>query len=217
MASRAGLAALLLVLALGGLVGQAQSRPSTSTSIYTVRVDPRLCPSPFCGGYWAALANHATTRCADGLLRPRCYVANAVGKNGAPLEMGVPDGALARATIGSAEFGDFGQLGVLRVVAVFTPLGDTAPAGPFVRITDTGLRCIRAPCFSMRASRLNRSYDVTISGLVLSSARLTRDEETRVVGALATKEGVLARGRVERGLDGGRVFHATRFYLRSQS
>jgi hypothetical protein len=69
----------------------------------------------------------------------------------------------------------------------------------------------------MRASRLNRSYDVTISGLVLSSARLTRDEETRVVGALATKEGVLARGRVERGLDGGRVFHATRFYLRSQS
>ena len=36
---------------------------------YIVRADPRLCPSPLCGGYWVALANGARTRCADGVAR----------------------------------------------------------------------------------------------------------------------------------------------------
>ena len=48
--------------------------------MFLVEHDPRLCPSPACGGYWVALANGVRTRCGDGTREKRCYDARAVNR-----------------------------------------------------------------------------------------------------------------------------------------
>ena len=215
MASRVGLAAILAAVVAGGIAGSASSQPPIGTAMYTVRVDPRLCPSPLCGGYWVALANRARTRCADGIVKARCYVAKAVGEDRHPLEVGVPDGAVVRADIESSEYEGIGPLGVLAVAVVFAPAGKAPESGGYYRVVDTGIRCVRAPCFSYRATQVNGRTRTTISGVDLRAARATPAEVARAHAALRTKNGLVARGRFARSADGGRVFRASRLYLRA--
>ena len=211
MASRVGLVAALALVSAVVATSTAARPPPKGTAIYVVRVDKRLCPSPLCGGYWVAIANGARTRCANGLRYPQCYVARAVNASGTQLD----DSAEGSLVLGAMDLGhdDLGELGVS---AVYAPAGEARRSGRFYRLVDTGIRCVRAPCFSTRASRLNRPYRTTISGLVLSTLRSDEALETGVLAALATRNGVLALGRIESTPDGGRVFHASRFYLRSQ-
>ena len=203
----------MVVLALG-LVATAPSAPSASTAtvvgLYVVRPDARLCPSPLCGGYWVALANHARTSCADGLRRRRCYVAGVVDRDGRPLSSTIPDGALVRGAVGPGR----DDLGVLVVARVFFPAGrDGRSPGRFYRLRDTGVRCIRAPCFSVRASLLNRTSHATVSVVDLGAA--PAEARRRFEAALGTPNGALAQGPIVPTPDGGRAFLATRFFLAS--
>jgi hypothetical protein len=198
------------------IVGSARSSarppPAVASSYYVVRPDPRLCPSPLCGGYWVSLANHARTRCHDGLLRPRCYVAVATDPRGRPT--GVPGNALARAVLGSQTFEGFGDLGVLAVADAWAPVTPTQPAGRFFRIRDTGIRCIRAPCFSLRVGRLNSSAHTSlVSSLDLGPARgrVTRHHAEIALGEFY---GLFAAGHIIVTADGGRLLRATQVYLR---
>ena len=212
------------VAAIGGLIAAlaaiAAAVPATGgpplvgLTYYAVQPDPRLCPSPLCGGYWASLANRGQTRCHDGALRPRCYVAITVDEDRHPLPAGLPDGALVRADIEPWSFEAFGKLGVLVVADVWAPAGRATLSGGFYRLRDTGVRCIRAPCFSLRASKLNGSSRVTLSDLDLGATRATPEELGRAEAALRTKNGLFARGRIVATLDGGRLFRATRVFLR---
>jgi hypothetical protein len=206
--------ALAAVAAAAALAGSAPSQPPVGTVIYTVQADPRLCPSPLCGGYWVALANMARTRCHDGVRRGRCYVAKAVGEDRRPLEAAVPDGALARAVVESSEHEGLGRLGVLAVAAVFTPAGTAKVSGGFYRVTDTGVRCIRAPCVSYRARPLNAWTRIAVSKVDLAAARATPFDVARAKAALHTRNGLLARGRFTRTSRGALVFRAFRLYLR---
>jgi hypothetical protein len=215
MASRVGLAALLSVVAIGGVAGSASGRPPIGTALYTVRLDPRLCPSPLCGGYWVALANGARTRCADGDVKARCYVAKVLDGHRHPLEGGVPDGAMVRADIESSQFEGIGRLGVLAVAVVFAPAGTAPESGGYYRLSDTGIRCVRAPCFSYRATQVNGKTRITLSGVDLGTAGATSAEVARAHASLHTKNGLLARGRFARTADGGRAFRALRLYLRA--
>lgn len=213
---RAALATLVAVLVgLAGAAPASSNPPPVGSSFYVVRLDPRLCPSPLCGGYWVSLANHARTRCHDGLLRPRCYVANAVDERRRPLTKSVADGALARAVIESWTVEGFGQLGVLVVANVYAPAGRAPESGSFFRVVDTGIRCVRAPCFALRASRLNRALRTTLSGIDIGAARATPDELLRVEAAFGRKNGVLARGGIVSASGGGRNFRVTRFFLKA--
>ena len=207
----------VFALVLSGAQGATSAARPVGSSLYVVQGDPRLCPSPLCGGYWAALANHARTVCHDGARRPRCYVARIVDSNHSPFSKGVPSGALVRAEIESEEFEGFGALGVLVAGDVFTPAGRISETGRVFRLVDTGIRCVRAPCFSYRASQVNQSTRTTLSRVDLRAAGATPADVTRAEAALATKEGLLARGSVVPAADGGRVFRATRLYLRSKS
>ena len=215
MASRVVLAALLAVVAIGGVAGSAASQPAIGTSLYTVRGDTRLCPSPLCGGYWVALANRARTRCADGSTKARCYVAKAAGEDRHPFEKGVPDGAVVRADIESSEYEGIGPLGVLVVAVVFAPAGTALESGGYYRLSDLGIRCVRAPCFSYRAMHVNGRARTTVSGIDLESTSATPTEGARAQAALHSRNGLIARGRFARSADGGRVFRALRLYLRA--
>src|SRR5436309_12766354 len=131
-------AVALIAGVLHTLAVSAGTRTLTPKSIYVVRPDPRACPSPMCGGYWVALANHARTRCNDGLLRPRCYVAIAISSlTREPVTTELPANGLVKAVLGSQQFGGFGELGALYVTDVWKPVGQEATGG-FFRMRDTG-------------------------------------------------------------------------------
>jgi hypothetical protein len=178
--------------------------------MYVVRVDPRLCPSPKCGGYWVAIANGARTRCQDGLRHPRCYVARAVRPGGRQLG-GIPDGSLVRGAIDDGR-DDFG---VLLASAVYAPAGTAPVKGGFYRVVDNGIRCVRAPCFSFTSWTVNGRTRVLVSGVDLATARAEPSEVARGLAGLHTENGLYAQGTFTSGLDGGRVLHATRFFLRA--
>jgi hypothetical protein len=210
MVSRAGLVAVALVVC-GLVVANAVARqPPTGTAIYVVRHDPRLCPSPLCGGYWVAIANSARTRCVDDLRHPRCYVAEAVHANGDPVG-GIAEEALVR---GAMDVGRE-ELGELVVAAVYEPVGQATPSGGYYRVTDTGIRCVRAPCFSYRVAQVNGVTGTMVSSLNLEAAQATPKEVARAQAAVETKTGLYARGRFAPTPDGGRVFRALRLYLRA--
>ncbi len=212
MTCRAMVVALFSFGAVLGLAGPASSDPAAvGSSFYVVRGDPHLCPSPLCGGYWVALANRARTRCSDGALRPRCYVAKSVDEARRPLSVNVPEEALVRAEHEAQEFPSFGKLGVLLVAEVWKPVGGPAK-GDFYRLRDTGVRCIRAPCFSVRAARLNGRARFTFSDLDLKPTGTSNDD---LALAVLDPQGLLAAGKASTTEDGGRVFRATRIYLRA--
>ena len=209
------------VLSLAVLVGAvvacahpAASEPApVASAFYVVRPDPRLCPSPLCGGYWVALANRARTRCADGLLRPRCYVAKAVGRPGQS-PPSLPAAGLAKGRLESMPFGDFGELGVLVVEDVYAAAGTTTPTGQFVRLVDTGIRCVRAPCYSILSSALNSLGRALVSGVALRAGLNGADTERAEAALRSRPDGLLAQGRIVPATDRGRTFVATRVFLR---
>lgn len=210
MASRVGLVATLLLVTASVATSTAARQPPAGTAMFVVRHDPRLCPSPMCGGYWLALANGARTRCADGLRHGRCYAARAVDAKGGPLG-DIAEGGLVRGAIDAGR----ADLGELVVTAVYDPAGSVPVAGGYYRVVDSGIRCVRAPCFSYRARQVNGSTRSTLSGVDVAAARATARQLTRAHAALRTKDGLYARGGFSSGLDGGRVFHARRLFLRA--
>jgi Domain of unknown function (DUF6748) len=204
------IAAALPVL-VGAGVSTGAAHQDAGDAFYVVRPDPRACPSPRCGGYWIAVANRDLTRCENGVLRPRCYVANAVGPDGEALPRGIPDGALVRGSVEKRSI-DGMALGMLVVSALRTPTGQAATPAPRYRVRDTGIRCVRAPCFFMRAWRLSTRKVATVSELDLGPAGLTQEQGTEAESALQ-KGGLFVAGRIVRASDGGRSLRATTVYL----
>ena len=214
MFSRVGLIAILL--AAGVAVSSAAARtPPTGTAMFLVEHDPRLCPSPLCGGYWASLANGVRTRCGDGQQQTRCYAARAVDRYGRPYTDEIPAGSLVRGAIALGETFGGRRLDQLHVYAVYAPAGTAAMSGGYYRVVDNGIRCIRAPCFSYRAGQVNGSSRVTTSEVDLQASGAPAGAIARAQAALRTKDGVYARGRFATTPDGGRVFRALRLYLRA--
>jgi Domain of unknown function (DUF6748) len=213
MVSRVGLVAIALVLA--GASGSDARTPASGTAMFTAQADMRLCPSPLCGGYWVALANGVRTRCGDGARPVRCYVSRAVDRTETPLARALPGDSLLRGAIERGERVGARQLDQLLVRAVYAAAGTSEAAGGYYRVFDTGIVCIRAPCFSFRAQQVNGSSRITTSGVDLEASGATKAEIERARAALRTKDGLYARGRFAATPDGGRVFRALRLYLRA--
>ena len=214
------IALAIVVTVLVALSGRAQTHAAAVDSagntagIFIVRPDPRECPSPLCGGYWVSLANHARTRCSDGLLRPRCYVADVV-QTDAREPSALASGALAKGVLGMKDSDEFGQLGVLNFSASWAPVARNPATGDFFRLRDTGVRCVRAPCFSIRARVVNASTRSTlVSSLDLGPAR-SGTVRHRAEAALSSPDGLLLAGAIVRAADGGRVCRASQVYLKS--
>ena len=93
--------------------------------------------------------------------------------------------------------------------------GQRLPGAAYYRVVDTGIVCIRAPCFSFRAQQVNGSSRITTSAVDLAASGATAAEIERARSALRTKDGLYARGRFASTPDGGRVFRALRLYLRA--
>lgn len=225
MISRSCIAGLLAGLALLLGAGPASSDPPRSvSSYYLARADPRLCPSPFCGGIWVKRVNQEQTTCGDGVARSECYAAMAdlrlmrnTEEARARLGRLISEGrAIARGKLVRGRVDGFPELDVLVVSEVWTASSSQArPRGAFHRLRDNGVRCITIPCFSTHAAVLNTRRHTDVSGVDLTrtGAPIKEQLEARTRGAL-TRAGLIASGRVIRA-GAGRTFAATQFYVRA--
>ncbi|MDH4346024.1 MAG: hypothetical protein OEW31_06800 [Thermoleophilia bacterium] len=206
------LLAVVVVLAPGGSAG-AQG----SGTLYLVRPDPRLCPSPLCGGAWVRRVNHAVTRCADGSVQRECYVARV---SGVPekLTSARAGSTLVRGRLVPAGLDGFPGLGALAATAAWRPAGPRPPTGTTFRVRDNGVRCVTTPCFSLTAQAVEGGGRATLSGLDLTRAGVTRRDEAQA-WRVVTRGGLLVTGTVRRvpraGPAGtGRALRATQVWLR---
>src|SRR5262249_28292668 len=134
-----------------------------NSSYFTAAADPRLCPSPLCGGFWVASVNQTYTVCANGSAAARCYVAeidlSAAGLSAeqAVKVRGAAGHLLLRGSIGPSEFGAFGNLGVLRADEAWIGHPKIVATGNFYRATSTGIVCFTYPCPTVKIAPLNRA------------------------------------------------------------
>jgi hypothetical protein len=230
MSARASLAALLTVagtLLMSGLLALilAQGAQGERLEIYSVQPDPRMCPSPTCGGGWAALVNRATTPCPDGEERDRCYFASvdfsAMGLSDndlAAYQSSLYAGrALAAGWIEPTTYPGLGVLGTLHVQAGWQVVSDAPVSETIYRVRDNGIRCIAAPCFSYDAQDVNLSETTAISNVDLSRVQATPEQRAAATEALFG-ESLLVAGTIQpqpgAGPAGdGRVLIASQFYL----
>jgi hypothetical protein len=218
MVCRVGIGTLVTaaVLLVGAPSGGSEPK-RTLDSYYLARADPRLCPSPMCGGIWVELLNTGATTCGDG------YAASAdLGrlrvdeKVRVQLQSLVTEGrAVARGRLVRGLVEGFPELDTMVVSEVWTASSSLRRAlGVFRRLRDNGVRCVKAPCFSIRAAVLNTSRFENVSTVDLSRTGAPREERRRALEEVAGA-GVLAAGRVARRPSGGRAFVATQFYVRA--
>ncbi len=193
--------------------------PLSSTSVYyTVRVDPRRCAAPMCGGYWVTSVNSATTRCHDGKWVDACYVSD-IDWNGQPsIDRGSLRRALLRGTMSQRGIARRRSFGVFRATEVWTAASDNRPAGIFYRVTDRNVRCITHPCPTHHAAKLNSTVSRNIAGVDLNSAGASPEAVSEASERMTSPGGVIVAGvstRVTGPGGKGESLKASQFYLRS--
>jgi hypothetical protein len=181
-------------------------------AFHTVTPDPRLCPSPLCGGYWVARVNQPLTACADGSLAPRCYVtsldlshARLTAAQEAAVRAAVGH-LLVRGSIVPGAPGPFGNLGVLQGWEAWIGHPEGDPAATFYRAHDTGIACITHPCPVAQVAPVDRLRLVQrIAGIDLAGvsddaadghAQLGEPEGMLVAGTLVPVTGPAGTGQV---------------------
>lgn len=230
MTRRARIAVLFALVAtlLTGANPASSDPPGSVSSYYLARADPRLCPSPMCGGLWINLVNKSATRCGDGAARRECYVAEAdlsglsVDEKGrVQLQRLITEGrALARGRLLRGRIDGFPELDILVVSEVWTASSSqTRARGLFHRLRDNGVRCITTPCFSIHAAVLNVGRHLNVSNVNLASTGAPAWERRAALAQIA-RPGLIAAGRVVRTPNAGpagdgRTFVATQFYARA--
>ena len=136
MVARVLVAATSVAVALS-LAGSAASAGDAagSTSVYRLRADPRLCPSPQCGGFWASRVNSTLSVCLGGRQLPSCYAAE-VGLSAFPkhsrasIRSAVATGrALIGGSFARYSPAGFPQLAKLVAVSAWLALGSGGKTG----------------------------------------------------------------------------------------
>lgn len=184
-----------LCLALFAPPGSARA---AAPEYFTVRPDIRRCIAPLCGGFFIDPVNRRSMRCADGERREECYVAEidlgALGPDATLSVSPLDPPPVVRGTLEDLKFEQV-VLHVLVASELWEPATGAQSDGRFVRLSDSGIRCITSPCPSTQAQVLNRRArrlveEVDLSGVKLDEAAL--EEAPQRIGS---DEGLVAAGR----------------------
>jgi hypothetical protein len=205
--------------------GELSEAVLSSPSHYVrVRKDQRRCVSPLCGGFWVSRVNYTSMRCADGTVARECYVADldttALGLSEAANtrfgERLMNGYAITRGRIISRTFGSFGNLGAFIAQEGFDAVVDTAPTSNTVYLAHGPRRiCVRAPCLSWDADKLNGTSSSAISSLPFARvADITAAQVSRAQMQLDSAQGVVVAGTLRETPGGGRELMPSQVYLR---
>ncbi|HSQ63823.1 MAG TPA: Kazal-type serine protease inhibitor family protein [Polyangiaceae bacterium] len=204
------------------------SNPNAGYFIVT-HVDARKCMAPLCGGYFVARVNAKTTRCGDGAYRSECYVSEIdttavalADTDDQKLHGALAQGqALVRGTLVKQAYNN-ATLG--RLVAVEGWFGATTskPAGTFYRAANNDIECVKAPCPTVTASKLNSKAAQNIEGALFDQTAVPADSKQIALADsdLDTTDGVLVAGdlvtqQTKAGAE--KVLVASEFYFRAVS
>jgi len=151
--------------------GDAKADGAGTATYYRLSPDLRACSGPGCGGVYYRLANGRSTRCLDGSRAPQCYAETvdwaALGLDAATTDQvrgAIAHDLLIRATVRAAQ-SELGPFAELVPSEAWLAQGPMTADGPLARIEDSGVRCIQAPCPSLRERKLNSSASAMIADL----------------------------------------------------
>ncbi len=178
--------------------GKADAPGSENYTFYSVRQDFRRCASPMCGGWFVSRVNRQNLKCHDGRTAQECYVAE-IDWSALGLHPDQLDGARAalqplfKGRLQTRGYGEAGDWGVLQPFEQWAANSDQPADGVFVKVTDSGIRCITTPCNSLHEAKLNASLEADIAALDFSSSGANEDEISKAYDALAN-DGLLVAG-----------------------
>ena len=175
--------------------------------------DDRACSFPRCGGVYVAKVNGTQSRCADGTVSDQCYVAQ-IDVSGLDLpeqqaadlvEQALAGNVILRtkglttarvAPAGGATSSSSPRAAVLKAVEGWqrlAPTEDSSIEGTVYRGTDSGVRCITAPCPSLRAAKINGKKKWNVTGIDLATVMPapSQEELDAAYADLATDGGFL--------------------------
>lgn len=229
-----GLLLLSMLLPLSTASGQldtslgGQSFDLPSGRYYEVtRIDPRLCPSPFCGGVFVRLVGRRLLHCADGSIAKECYAGfvdwSALGLTPQEeAELSQDFGAMRALVRGELVESDFG-VGTPFPLLVAKDAwrgvtGTKAGRGGYWGVVPSGIACITFPCPVLNEIRLNRRWVRPLHSIDLESrSDATPDQVAEGLDALYGGGGLLVFGKHRRifGPAGsGRELVASEFYTK---
>lgn len=216
----------LWLLLASGLWGFGTAQADDESFYIVTHRDVRKCAAPLCGGYFVKEANKRFSRCADGKVRPECYVGSIDFPALEPVRgrqdfadeftagFGLAKGALQNRT---SPFGV--AVGVLAVREAWRAQALKIPAGQFYRVEDGAIRCITHPCNSLREQLLNTRWRGVIAGIDLEASDAEPERAAEARKRLYI-DGILVAGRHQAvsGPGGkGRILAASEFYLREMA
>jgi len=179
--------------------GKADGAADSVYTYFSVRPDTmRRCPSPLCGGKFLARVNRSTTVCHTGRASNECYVP-ALDFSGLHLteaqEANIYEHPLlVRGRFAAKVFpNNLGNLGTFIVTEAWQAQSDAVPDGVFVRVKDTGARCVAAPCANKHERALNASRSADIAEIRWEDADMA---EAALLASIEStfREGVIIAG-----------------------
>jgi len=162
---------------------------------------------PAAGGYALARLNRSTTTCADGSTQAVCPITNLDWSESgltAPTQQKLLDASGTASGTGGVfaiARGRFAKKTVDHVATsrfvvteAWVAEGPTVADGVYVRITDSQIRCITAPCPTLTERALNTSRAANISDLDFGDASLTDREVAGFMADTTSPSGFLIAG-----------------------
>jgi hypothetical protein len=201
---------------------KADSSSSTST-YYRARFDARKCMFPLCGGVWVRRVNFATTKCLDGKYAPECYAAvvelQGLGLGSTYLDEKVMTGFESGAVVlrGKLAAGKVGSFPITRFIAkeawLTASAGEPATGDLFYRASDSGIRCIKAPCPSVHVAKLNSTVALNVDGFDLAAVPGS-DADRDAAGSDVMRVGLVLAAHTRQVPQQGKVAVASQAYRR---
>lgn len=177
-----------------------------SDSVFVVtRPDLRKCAFPMCGGVYVKAVNKSKTTCLDGSKRSECYVASidasALGLSSSNQEA-VLEGIHAGSVLVSGQLAALDEpegvppgYAVLEAHEAHKAVTGHTVSGTYYRVEPSGITCIKAPCPTLTAHKLNASTDKQVTDVDFSALGLT-DEDIAGFSNLMASTGLVVAGTV---------------------
>jgi hypothetical protein len=173
-----------------------ESGVSGDTVYVVTRPDFRKCAYPMCGGFYVKAVNKTKTTCFDGTKREDCYVA-AIDHSELGL-VGTQDeevGAAIRAgtVLLSAEMTELqGGIASLLVHKGYEAETGNAVTGTYYVLEPSGITCVKAPCPSLQAKKINGTSVKPVTDVDFSALGLTPEQEQAFMTTVFEKNLVVA-------------------------
>lgn len=174
-------------------------------TVYVVtRQDMRKCAFPMCGGVFVKAVNKAKTKCLDGTKQAECYVAgldlDAIGlseQEDADLRAAATNGdvLLSGEIVKVTPEGFPNGYATLKTFKAFQAATDNEVTGSIYTLASSGITCIKAPCASLQASKLNSTSVKPVTDVDLSALGLS-DEQASVYLTTAFESGLVVSGKI---------------------